>query len=109
MKPWLKKLFGTVKAEIEAAKESTPGDDASVVPSPAGRRGKHSDHPRKSMRRGVQLSLERKQRAGRLELIGVSQRDGVRIAKLRRTEQLAKREVPPYHPDANLARSRVLS
>jgi len=45
------------------------------------------------MRRGVQLSKERKQRVRRLELIAESQRQGVRIATIRRMERLARREI----------------
>ncbi len=93
-KNWFQKIYGAIKAEIEANQPATiPGDSEPAIPSPAARRGKHSDFCSKSMRRGVQLSKERKQRVRRLELIAESQRQGVRIATIRRMERIARREI----------------
>jgi len=91
MKKMFAKIFGAV---AKAAGDTTtiPGDGETAVPSPVGRRGKHSDFPNKSMRRGVQQAKERKQRKRRLELISESQVAGVTIARIKRVEQLQRRE-----------------
>jgi hypothetical protein len=89
----MKKIWTGLKKILAAPQENfatIPAETPAARPV-AARRGKHSDFPNKSMRRGVQLSLERRQRPARLAWITESQRQGVEVRAAFRKAQLSAR------------------
>jgi hypothetical protein len=90
-KPWTTKLADLFRVK--------PGPvsfhNIARLPAPA-LRSRHTDFPSKSMRRGVQVSKERKQRSGRIAWISESCRQGRVIAaelKIKRQVRAELRKV----------------